>query len=123
MMAENDTPKPVTFLRRSGDKLVGVDPNGKKVEDAAPKGDKKAATGTTNAPPDIRGNVIVGGGTEGITSNPPGEIPADFPGREDLVKAGFKTPEAVRALTKPQLEAVHGIGPATAEKIIAWQWE
>lgn len=42
-------------------------------------------------------------------------LPGDLPGRSRLVEAGVETLAELRAL--PDLEAVHGIGPATARKI------
>jgi hypothetical protein len=47
------------------------------------------------------------------------DIPADFPGRDDLMEQGVTSMDAVRGLDRDALIALNGIGPATADKIIA----
>jgi hypothetical protein len=45
-------------------------------------------------------------------------LPDDFPGVEHLREAGYDTLESVRELSKEEIIALKGIGPATAEKIL-----
>lgn len=46
-------------------------------------------------------------------------LPAEFPGRAYLVKAGYETTNAVCKLTFDDLTAVKGIGPKMAGQILA----
>ena len=45
-------------------------------------------------------------------------LPADFPGRAALVKAGYETEESLLALTFPELIQIKGIGERTARDIL-----
>lgn len=47
------------------------------------------------------------------------DLPQDFPGRSLLIEAGHTTAAAVAELDKDALVAINGIGPATADQIIA----
>jgi hypothetical protein len=47
----------------------------------------------------------------------PDDLPADFPGRDDLVRAGVTTLTELAAVES--LTDIPGIGPATARRIIA----
>lgn len=46
-------------------------------------------------------------------------LPEDFPGREALEGAGLTTLEALKGKSAEELTAIKGVGPATAEKILA----
>lgn len=48
-------------------------------------------------------------------------VPEDFPGREDLAKAGITTLSSVRGASDDELLALDGIGEATVKKIRAAQ--
>ena len=50
-----------------------------------------------------------------------GDLPEDFPGRDELVAGGFSTLGAVKAASDEDLDAVPGIGPATLKEIRAAQ--
>lgn len=52
---------------------------------------------------------------EVLTQTPPGGIPQDFPGRDELVAAGHTTLNSVREIE--DLTEIDGIGKVTAEKI------
>lgn len=47
-----------------------------------------------------------------------GALPADIPGREALIVAGFDSLDAVKECT--ELTEIKGIGKATAENIVAY---
>lgn len=51
--------------------------------------------------------------TEGATP-----LPADFPGRRELISAGFKTIEAVRGIK--DFDEIKGIGQTREEQILAY---
>lgn len=50
---------------------------------------------------------------------PSDELAADFPGREYLYMAGYTSYGQVAELDKEELDALPGIGEATADKIVA----
>lgn len=50
---------------------------------------------------------------------PSDELAADFPGREYLYMAGYTSYGQVAEMDKEELEALPGIGEATADKILA----
>lgn len=58
-------------------------------------------------------------GAEGTPegTEPGTPLPEDFPGGEELRAEGFTTVEQVKALSVDELDAVRGIGPATAKAI------
>lgn len=60
------------------------------------------------------GTASTGSASTGTTS---GELAADFPSREILAAAGYKTLEQVKGATDEQLLALDGIGPAKLEQI------
>lgn len=52
------------------------------------------------------------------------DLPADMPGREAFVAAGFTTFQSVKDLdTDEKLLAVKGIGPGTVKSLAAWAAE
>lgn len=68
-----------------------------------------------------RGRVIdaTGSSIARSTESPRGnEYPDGFPGARELREAGV-TPDRVRQMTEDELREVHGIGRATAAKIVA----
>jgi hypothetical protein len=55
---------------------------------------------------------------ERMESLPSDELPADIPGRKELVAAGLTTLDAVRAVN--DFDEIKGIGQATEAKILAY---
>lgn len=49
---------------------------------------------------------------------PVSDLPADFPGREELIAGGLATWASVVDATRDQLLAIKGIGPKTADAIL-----
>lgn len=80
-----------------------VDANGKEIDE--PKA--KSAAGAKDD----------GKAAEPVVLKDADELPAGFPGRDALVKAGIKTAGAVRAKADADIEALDGIGTATVAKI------
>lgn len=65
------------------------------------------------------GAVVVAGSEDaGVAKEAKDTLPADFPGREALSKAGIESYGALATLDKDELIALEGIGEATATKIL-----
>jgi hypothetical protein len=84
---------------------------GKVSDDTNKDADKEPA----NAGGQGAGNAGGGQGGGGQTGTP---LPAKFTGRIPLTKAGYTTLEAVRTLSKEELDALEGITLAMADRII-----
>lgn len=80
------------------------------------------------APAGLPPGLAVGGAATGtVTTAPAGlpvapadgsDLPPDFPGRLPLIEAGYSTWASVVGKSADELQAIKGIGPATAEAIL-----
>lgn len=92
-----------------------TDPIGKRTQQAIMSGGLIVVTGEKKS-------ANLGEG-EGSGSSEPDEydLPADLPGRDAFIAAGYTEFEKVKALeTDEQLLAVKGIGPGTVKNLKAW---
>lgn len=64
------------------------------------------------------GKELINSGFAIEVDNVQGALPADMPGREALIIAGFDSLDAVKECT--ELTEIKGIGKATAENIVAY---
>lgn len=103
--------------------ILGAVRSGGRVYVAGQEAELAKVLGTADAARLAEAGILAGAwGGEDAAEPPTGgdggsDLPADLPGREQLIAGGFATREAVAAASDADLEALPKIGKATVQKI------